>query len=155
MSKMGQKRQRYTQDFKVRVISEALRGERSTQEIAAAYKVDRDLLARWKREYIKKGEQGGFVNKKTLEKLKNSFFKKEANLQRKIDFMKKQLAWLKRKTEEILTREERLALIEKHGCELTPFQQAQLLNVDHTSAFYRSSSIRAGSFQLLKSGTAV
>ena len=44
------KRRRFTADFKAKVVLEALRGDRTIQEIAAKHKVHPNQVSTWKRQ---------------------------------------------------------------------------------------------------------
>ncbi len=46
------KRRRFTADFKARVALEALRGDRTVQEIAAKHKVHPNQVSAWKRQAV-------------------------------------------------------------------------------------------------------
>ncbi len=46
------KRRRFTAEFKARVALDALRGDKTVQEIAARYKVHPNQLSTWKRQAI-------------------------------------------------------------------------------------------------------
>ncbi len=46
------KRRRFTADFKARVALEALRGDRTVQEIAAKHKVHPNQVSTWKRQAV-------------------------------------------------------------------------------------------------------
>ena len=46
------KRRRFTADFKARVALEALRGDKTVQEIAAKHKVHPNQVSTWKRQAI-------------------------------------------------------------------------------------------------------
>ncbi len=46
------KRRRFTADFKARVALEALRGDRTIQEIAAKHKVHPNQVCTWKRQAV-------------------------------------------------------------------------------------------------------
>ena len=46
------KRRRFSADFKARVALEALRGDRTIQEIAAKYKVHPNQVSTWKRQAV-------------------------------------------------------------------------------------------------------
>jgi transposase-like protein len=50
---MGKKR-RFTSDFKVKVVLEMLREERTAGEIAAEYNINPNQLATWRREFLEK-----------------------------------------------------------------------------------------------------
>ncbi len=55
------KRRRFTADFKARVALDALRGDKTTQEIAARHKVHPNQVSAWKRQAID-GLGGVFSN---------------------------------------------------------------------------------------------
>ncbi len=46
------RRRRFTADFKTRVALEALRGDKTVQEIAARYKVHPNQVSGWKRQAV-------------------------------------------------------------------------------------------------------
>ncbi len=46
------KRRRFTADFKARVALDALRGDKTTQEIAARHKVHPNQVSAWKRQAV-------------------------------------------------------------------------------------------------------
>lgn len=45
-------RKRYDKDFKAKVAIEAMRGEKTLQEIATQYEVHPNLIAQWKKQLI-------------------------------------------------------------------------------------------------------
>ena len=61
---MGKKRL-FTSEFKVKVVLELLREERTLGEIAAAYEINPNQLATWRREFLEKAP-GVFDETKTL-----------------------------------------------------------------------------------------
>jgi transposase-like protein len=61
---MGKKRQ-FTSEFKVNVVLELLREERTIGEIAAEYSINPNQLATWRREFLSKAP-GVFDEPKTL-----------------------------------------------------------------------------------------
>jgi len=60
---MGKKRQ-FTSEFKVKVVLELLREERTLGEIAAAYEINPNQLTNWRREFLEKAP-GVFDEPKT------------------------------------------------------------------------------------------
>ena len=48
------KRRKYTSEYKVKVVLELLREERTISEIAAAHEVNPNQLARWRQEFLNK-----------------------------------------------------------------------------------------------------
>jgi len=48
------KRRRYTSEFKVKILLEVLREEKTLSEIAAKYEINPNQIANWKREFLEK-----------------------------------------------------------------------------------------------------
>jgi transposase-like protein len=61
---MGKKRE-FTSEFKVKVVMELLREEKTLGEIAAAYEINPNQLATWRREFLEKAP-GVFDEPKAL-----------------------------------------------------------------------------------------
>jgi putative transposase len=59
---MGKRRQ-FTSEFKVKVVIELLKGERTLGEIAGAYQINPNLITRWRKEFLDKAP-GVFDNPK-------------------------------------------------------------------------------------------
>jgi len=53
---MGKRRQ-FTSEFKVKVVLELLREERTLGEIAAAYQINPNQLTNWRREFLEKAPE--------------------------------------------------------------------------------------------------
>jgi len=53
---MGKRRQ-FSSEFKVQVVLEVLREERTLGEIAAAYEINPSQLSNWKREFLERAPQ--------------------------------------------------------------------------------------------------
>jgi transposase-like protein len=49
-------RKRYQKDFKAKIAIEALRGEKTLQELSVMYEVHPNLIAQWKKELLEKAE---------------------------------------------------------------------------------------------------
>lgn len=148
---MTQTRQRYTQEFKFQIIVETLRAESSVKEIATTYRLHPNLIRRWKREFLNGGATE-FFNDQIKSDLEQAFAKKEAKLCRKIRQMDRQLTWLKRKIEEVISLNDRLLLIERQDCKLSVPMQARLLGIDVTNIrLLKPSRIKDGGYRLLKS----
>jgi len=49
-----EKRRKYTSDFKVTVVLELLREERTIGEIASSYQINPNQLARWRQEFLER-----------------------------------------------------------------------------------------------------
>ncbi len=49
-------RKRYLKDFKAKVAIEAVRGEKTLQELSVQYEVHPNLITQWKKELLEKAE---------------------------------------------------------------------------------------------------
>lgn len=150
---MRQTRMRYTEEFKLKVIIEALRKKSNIKDVAKVYHLHPDLVGRWRREFLNTIAYDEFFHDKTENELEEAFAKREAKLCRKIRKLNRQLVWLKRKMKEALPQEERLALLERQNGELSLYTQARLLAVEINGMLYRPSRVKDGSYRLLKSIT--
>ncbi len=88
------KRKRYSNDFKARVAIEALRGEKTIQELSQIHGVHPNMITQWKKHLLdsaseifnkKKGEQEKAVIEKKFELL----YSQIGRLQVERDFLKK------------------------------------------------------------------
>lgn len=61
---MGKKRH-YSSDFKVKLVLELLRGERTANEIAAEHNINPNQITNWRREFLEKAP-GVFDEPKTI-----------------------------------------------------------------------------------------
>lgn len=85
---------RYDKEFKAKVALEALRGERTIQEIAAAYAVHPNLVSVWKKQVIESA--GKLFEKEGKDKeavataaKQDELFRQIGQLQVENDFLKK------------------------------------------------------------------
>ncbi|ALS23771.1 transposase [Paenibacillus naphthalenovorans] len=72
-----EKRNRYTSEFKTKVVLEVLREEQTVNEIAAKYEVSPVMVSRWKAEFLERASV--VFEKKTSEvdKLKKEYESKQ------------------------------------------------------------------------------
>ena len=91
----SQKRKRHKADFKARVALEALRGQRTTAQIASEYKISAVQVSQWKQQLIK-----------SIPEIFSSPVKQQQDtdeltdpLYREIGKLKMELEWLKKKLE--------------------------------------------------------
>ncbi len=87
-------RKRYDKEFKAKVALEALKGEKTMQELAITYSVHPNMIALWKRQLMENAaalfEKEG-KNKATEEasRQKDELFKQIGQLQVENEFLKK------------------------------------------------------------------
>jgi transposase len=89
-------RKRYDKEFKAKVAIEALRGEKTLQEIAIAHAVHPNLVALWKKQLIESAgqlfEKAGKdkeAEAETAERKQDELFKQIGQLQVENEFLKK------------------------------------------------------------------
>ena len=96
---MKAKRKRYDSEFKARVALEALKGERTIQEIAKEYEVHPVQVSEWKKRMAQGASEvfeGG--GKKAQE---SDFDRERDNLHRKIGQLSVELDWLRKKSKQL------------------------------------------------------
>jgi len=91
---VSKRRRRHGADFKARVVLEALRGERSINELAALYEVHPTQIAAWKRQALE-GLPDLFSNGREKATQDDEVLK--ARLYQEIGQLKVELDWLKKK----------------------------------------------------------
>ena len=93
-----EKRNRYTAEFKAKVVLEVLREEESLNQIAAMYDLNPQMVSQWKREFIERAPDV-FERKKNSEaKLKKELAEKEDRYQKIVGQMSYEISWLKKKS---------------------------------------------------------
>ena len=88
------KRKKYSAEFKSRVALEALKGDRTINEIASEYEVHPNQISLWKKQ-LKEGLPDVFTDKNN--KVSKDHEKLEAKLYQEIGRLKVELDWLKKK----------------------------------------------------------
>jgi transposase-like protein len=87
-------RKRYDKAFKAKIAIEALRGEKTLQELGTAYKVHPNMIAAWKKQLLESAEQvfekaGKDKDAEAAERKEDLLFKQIGQLQVENDFLKK------------------------------------------------------------------
>ena len=87
-------RKRYDKAFKAKIAIEALRGEKTLQELGTAYKVHPNMIAAWKKQLLESAEQvfektGKDKDAEAAERMQGELFKQIGQLQVENDFLKK------------------------------------------------------------------
>ena len=87
-------RKRYDKAFKAKVAIEALRGEKTLQEIGTAYGVHPNMIAQWKKQLLDSAETvfektGKDKDAEAAERKEDLLFKQIGQLQVENEFLKK------------------------------------------------------------------
>lgn len=93
-----EKRNRYTPEFKTKVVLEVLQEEQTVNEIAAKYEVSPVMVSRWKAEFIERASM--VFEKKTSEvdKMKKEYESKQEHLEKLVGQLTVEVDWLKKKS---------------------------------------------------------
>ena len=90
---MKRQRRQYSADWKAKVALEAIKGQRTVQEIASHYEVHPTLVTHWKKQLLE-GAAEIFSNGKRAtaeadEELKGELYQQIGKLQVEVDWLKK------------------------------------------------------------------
>ena len=91
---MKSQRKRYSADFKARVALEAIKGQRTVNEIAAKFQVHPNQVSLWKKHLLEALPSLFSDRRARLDKERDEL---EANLYQQIGQLKVELDWLKKK----------------------------------------------------------
>ena len=91
---MSKKPQKRSAKFKLRVGLEAIKSQKTLNEIASEYEVNPSLVSKWKRQIIEQGETIFKIG--TPQKVEQA--NEEAKLYEQIGRLKMELEWLKKKS---------------------------------------------------------
>ncbi len=93
-----EKRNKYSAEFKTKVVLEVLREEETVNQLAARYELSPQLVGHWKREFIEHASEV-FTRKQSAErKLKKELEEKEENYQKIVGQLTYEIDWLKKKS---------------------------------------------------------
>jgi len=76
-----EKRNRYTAEFKAKVVLELLREEQTLNEVAAKYQLNPQMISQWKSDFVKNASAVFERNKDEAGKLKKEMEEKESRYQ--------------------------------------------------------------------------
>lgn len=93
-----EKRNRYTAEFKAKVVLELLREESTLNQVAAKYQLNPQMLSQWKSDFIKNASVVFERNKDEAGKLKKEMEEKESRYQQIIGQQSYEIDWLKKKS---------------------------------------------------------
>lgn len=125
-----------TVEFKTKVVREILREEKTLSQIASEYGTHTNVISRW-RDQALAALPGVFNDQAASDQAaKEAAWEKEREeLYAEIGKLSTQLAWMKKKVATCLSRDERVALVDRTGGELSLSAQTQLLGLNRTSLY--------------------
>ncbi|WP_159881029.1 transposase [Paenibacillus puerhi] len=137
-----QKRNRYTTEFKTKVVLEVLREEQTVNEIAAKYEMSPVMISRWKAEFLECAST--VFEKKTSEadKLKKEYESKQEHLEKLVGQLTVEVNWLKKNLALNEPLEARKTIVARDNTEITIKRQTDLLGVNRTSVYRPSNEKR-------------
>ena len=90
---MKRHRRQYSADWKAKVALEAIKGQRTIQEIASHYEVHPNLVTQWKKQLLERAAEifstGKAEEGKADEELKAELYQQIGKLQVEVDWLKK------------------------------------------------------------------
>lgn len=93
-----EKRNRYSAEFKAKVVIEVLKEQETVNQIAARYQLSPQQISKWKRDFIGQAATV-FEKKKTKEnQLRKELDEKEQRYQKIVGQLSYELDWLKKKS---------------------------------------------------------
>lgn len=131
-----EKRNRYTPEFKAKVVFEVLREEQTVNEIAAKYEISPVMLSRWKAEFIERAPSVFEKKSSEADKVRKEYESKQEHLEKLVGQLTIEVDWLKKKNlasnESV---EARKAMVERNHPKIDLKRQAELLSVNRTSLY--------------------
>jgi transposase len=93
-----EKRNRYTPEFKTKVVLEVLREEHTVNEIAGKYEVSPVMISRWKSEFLGKAATVFEKGPSEADKMKKDYESKQEHLEKLVGQLTVEIDWLKKKS---------------------------------------------------------
>ena len=127
----------YTGKQKAQIVLEMLKEEKTVTQISSEYGIHPSQLYKWKAQALEKLHTL-FENDGKTEKAQQSDQEQKLNeLYSEIGRLSTQLSWIKKNLASNMSREQRLALIEREQSSLSLSTQTELLGLNRTSLYYQ------------------
>lgn len=134
-----EKRKTFKPEEKAKIVLELLRGEKTVAEIAAEYEVHPTQLHRWKAEAIENLPALFTRGANEMEKMRKQYEAEKEELTKQIGQLTIEVNWLKKNLLNSTCADERREMVERNHPKLTVKRQAELLEVNRTSVYYKPS----------------
>jgi transposase-like protein len=92
---MGKQRRQFSAAFKAKIALEAIKGQRTVQEISSAFEVHPNQVAQWKRQALEQLPEIFSANRGRLDRADEEL---KEELYQQIGRLQMELAWLKKKS---------------------------------------------------------
>jgi transposase len=93
-----EKRNRYTPEFKTKVVLEVMREEHTVNELAAKYELNPVMINRWKSEFLERASMVFEKGTSEVEKIQKEYESKQENLEKLVGQLTVEVNWLKKKS---------------------------------------------------------
>ncbi len=93
-----EKRNRYTPEFKTKVVLEVLQEEQTVNEIAAKYELNPVMISRWKAEFLARASMVFEKGTSESDKLRKEYESKQEHLEKLVGQLTVEIDWLKKKS---------------------------------------------------------
>lgn len=122
---------RYDKDFKAKVALEAIRREKTIQELAATYSVHPNQISQWKKQLLESAaklfeKEGKDKSAEEAEPKEGELYRQIGRLQVENDFLKKVQA----------TVRDRVQAVEPDNPELSVARQCEILGISRSAYYY-------------------
>ena len=142
-------RNSYSPEFKAKVVREVLREDKTLSQVAAAHGVHPNLVSQRRDQalagmasLLSRAKESDWAAKEAIHE------QEKQDLYAEIGRLTTQLSWLKKKLASSLSRAERLALVEREGCEVSVVVQCELLSVHRSGVYYAPRPVDATALRL-------
>jgi transposase-like protein len=124
-----EKRNRYTPEFKTKVVLEVMREEHTVNELAAKYELNPVMINRWKSEFLERASMVFEKGSSEVEKIQKEYESKQENLEKLVGQLTVEVNWLKTNLGSSKPNEERKSMIERNHPAIHINRQADLLSI--------------------------
>jgi len=93
-----EKRNRYTAEFKAKIVLELLQEEATLSQVASKYQLNPQMISQWKSDFVKNASVVFERNKDEAGKLRKEMAEKESRYQQIIGQQSYEIEWLKKKS---------------------------------------------------------
>ncbi|WP_262391901.1 IS3 family transposase, partial [Sporolactobacillus inulinus] len=132
------KRKSYSQTFKVKVVLEILKEEKTLNELSSTYGVHVNQLRQWKKTALDQLPQLFERKRNDQSRMQEEYEEKIERLYGEVGRLTTELSWLKKKNlATTMSRDDRLILVDCEDPELPIKKQSELLSLNRSNLYYK------------------